>query len=79
MDSILHNSKCWFTADGRLEVYDHKLATKLNKHFQRYENGDYRFKEGEEAVFMVPQLELNNVLRRFLTSGRAQNSTPPLP
>lgn len=85
MDTILHNAKCWFTTDGRLEVYNHTLANTLNKYFRKYDDGAYRFKAGEEAVFLVPQIEINTVLQRFLTRKHAQKSgslgyqLPPTP
>lgn len=71
MDTILHNAKCWFTADGRLEVYHHELATKLNKHFKTYDNGNYRFKRGEEAVFKVPSNQTQSILLTYLTKKQA--------
>lgn len=54
IETILHTTKLCFTTDGRLEVYDHKLATKFNKIFKKWNDGKYKFKEGEEAFFKVP-------------------------
>ncbi len=62
----LHTKKFWLTADGRLEVYDARLATKLSKYFKKFEDGRHRFKVGEEAVFRVRQIETNEVLSLLL-------------
>ena len=48
----VHTSKFWLTGK-RLEVYDSKLATRINKKLLTYDNGRYRFKVGEEALFSV--------------------------
>lgn len=63
METILHNTKLCFTTDGRLEVYDHKLATKFNKIFKKWNDGKCKFKEGEEAFFKVPP----NLIQSFTT------------
>ena len=72
-NNILHNTKCWLTSDGRLEVYDAHLATKINKYLQWYMDGSlpYRFRRGEEAVFRLTQVEINDILQRFLIKKRA--------
>lgn len=75
ISTVLHNQKVWFTSDGRLEVYSHRLAARLNKYFKHYDNGDYIFQLGEEAVFKVPQIEHNMVLARFLTRNSTQTET----
>lgn len=67
METILHNRQVWFTADGRLEVYNHKLATKLNKFFKKYDNGKYKFEEHEEAVFNVPPNQIGYIRSLFFS------------
>lgn len=58
------------TSDGRLEVYNHKLATKINKFLKFYDNGDYSFKEGEEGLFRIPSNQIQLILSQFLTKKR---------
>lgn len=70
--SVLHTSKCHFTSDGRLEVYAARLATKLNKFFKKYDNGDYVFSEGEEGVYDVSPDRIQLILSTFLTRKRAE-------
>jgi hypothetical protein len=53
--TVAKNARFHLTDDGRLEVYAAKLATSLNILLKTYENGEYRFKQGEEAVFKVPK------------------------
>jgi hypothetical protein len=67
METILHNSKCHFTTDGRLEVYYNRLGTRLNRYFKRYDDGRYTFKEGEEAIFKVPKDQFDYILKTFLS------------
>jgi hypothetical protein len=69
--SVFHNAKIWLTSDGRLEVYHARLATRLNKHFLKYESGYYVFQKGEEAVFQVPLDQTPTILKTFLTKKRA--------
>ncbi len=76
MDTILHNTKVWLTTDGRLEVYDPKLATRINRYVKSYANGKYTFKPGEEAVFKLSQIELNKVLSLFLFRESTQTGKP---
>lgn len=67
---LLHNTKCRLTSDGRLEVYHHKLATRLNRnYFKKYHDNEtkcYIFKDGEEAVFNVPSDQIHYILSTFL-------------
>lgn len=67
MQTILHNNRCCFTSDGRLEVYYNRLATRLNRYFKSYDDGRYTFKAGEEAIFKVPKEQFNFVLVTFLS------------
>lgn len=73
MDTILHNAQCWLTSDGRLEVYNARLATRINRYLGWYMDGriPYAFKDDEEALFRLSQVELNEVLHRFLVKKHA--------
>jgi hypothetical protein len=75
----LHTSRFRLTEDGRLEVYDARLATRLNRVLRRYDAGTYAFKRGEEAVFQVPSDQLESILRRFLAPKSAQPGDPLCP
>lgn len=66
-DIILYNSRCFYTTDGRLAVYNYKLATKLNKYLKHYDSGKYKFLPGEEAIFKVPTNKIDYVLKTYLT------------
>lgn len=70
METILHTQKCWLTSDGRLEVYNHKLATKINRFLKFYDGGDYTFKEGEEGLFRLSSDQIQLILSKFLTKKR---------
>ena len=70
--TLLHNKKVLLTSDGRLEVYNHRLATKLNKHFKEYDDGKYRFRAGEEAVFQIEPSEISFILETFLVKKPRQ-------
>lgn len=72
MDTILHNSKVWLTADGRLEVYDNRIANKLNAYLKTYDTGVYLFKQHEEAVFKIAPDQIQTILLTFLTKGSTQ-------
>lgn len=65
---MLHTAKFWLTSDGRLEVYDFRLATKIEKELKRY--GGYRFKVGEEAVFRLTKSEVDTILGKFLKKSK---------
>lgn len=69
--SILHTRKCHFTSDGRLEVYDARLANRLNKLFKKFDNGEYQIQKGEEVFFNVPPNDIQSILLRFLIRKRA--------
>jgi Leu/Phe-tRNA-protein transferase len=71
INTILHNDKVWFTDDGRLEVYYHRLATKLNRLLKTYDSGLYVFEQGEEAVFMVSQDMVPVILNDYLYKKRS--------
>lgn len=71
INTILHNDKVWFTSDGRLEVYNHRLATKLNRLLKSYDSGLYVFEQGEEAVFKVSQDMVPVVLNDYLYKKRS--------
>lgn len=73
MDTILHNENVWFTDDGRLEIYNSRLATKINKYLKTYDNGNYVFSDGEEACFRVPSDQIQTILLTFLTRNRTIN------
>jgi alpha-amylase/alpha-mannosidase (GH57 family) len=49
-------------ASGKLWVLNSRLCNVINKILKTYENGEYFFLAGEEAVFKVPQDQLNEVL-----------------
>jgi hypothetical protein len=66
IQTILHNNKVWFTDDGRLEVYHHKLATKLNRLLKSYDSGFYTFQQGEEAIFKISKEMVPIILKDFL-------------
>jgi hypothetical protein len=70
--TVLHNKKCWFTTDGRLEVYSPRLATKLNKYLKTYDNGNYIFQSGEEVVFKVPSDLIGFIREEFLVKKSTQ-------
>ena len=63
------------TSSRRLEVYDHRLASRLNRFLKKYDDGSYSFKEGEEALFNLSQIEMAAIWRPFLRL----KSTPPSP
>lgn len=68
METILHNDKVWLTADGRLEVYDSRLATRINRYLKTYDNGLYTFRSGEEAVYKLKGSDqIQFILQQFLT------------
>lgn len=67
METILHTQKFWLTSDGRLEVYNHRLASRINKFLKFYDNGDYSFKEGEEGLFRLSSDQIRLILSKFLT------------
>ncbi len=69
----LHTKRFRLFEDGRLEVYDHRLATRLNRHLKRYDNGEYTIQEGEEAVFFLSQIETIDVLSKFLSKSHAHS------
>lgn len=71
--TILHNQKLWLTKDGRLEVYHHKLATRINRWLKYYDNGRYSFEAGEEGLFKLSQIELNEFITRFLKNISNKN------
>lgn len=64
---ILHSKHVCFTEDGRLEVYDDRLATKLNKFLKTYDSGIYKFQPGEEGLFWVPSDQIQLILSNFLS------------
>lgn len=74
--TILHNKKCWFTSDGRLEVYNAKLATRLNKFMKTYDAGKYVFKQGEEGVFKIPSNLIQMIREEFLVKKSKQQQGP---
>ena len=76
MNTILHNQKVCFTDDGRLEVYDSRLATRLNKHFKKFDDGKYIFKKGEECFYSVPLTQLNMILEQFLVKKSTGKTNP---
>ena len=59
----VHTPKFWLTSDGRLEVYDYKLAIKINRYAKRYPEGS--FTKGDEAIFYVT-IESYPEYKRFL-------------
>lgn len=63
--TIIHNRKLHFTSDGRLWIYKHKLATKVNKLLKWYSNGKYIFKKGEEGFFKVPPDRMSSFITLF--------------
>lgn len=63
---LLVTKKFRLYKNGRLEVYDHRLATKLNRYTKTYQGGQYRVKKGEEAIFKIAQEEIPNILSKFL-------------
>jgi hypothetical protein len=80
----IHNSKFRLTGDNNnflLEIYHHNLATQVNR-VQNYYLTDtkqpYRFKEGEEAKFMLSQIELNALLRQ-ISAFKSIFSVDPIP
>lgn len=71
METILHTTRFWLTSDGRLEVYDYKLATRLNRLLKAYDNGKYTFQEGEEALFKLESSnQIDSILCKFLRKNR---------
>lgn len=73
MITELHTSKLWLTTDGRLEVYDQRLALRFNRYFKKYDDGKYPFQPGEEAVFkVVSQVDYKAVLGAL----KRKKSTP---
>lgn len=78
MDTVLHTIDIWATADGRIEIYNYKLATKVNRHLKSYDNGTYRFKRGEEGLFKVEPDQLRSLLSLFFKrfSTNAVSSLP---
>jgi hypothetical protein len=72
----LHTARFRLTEDGRLEVYDARLATRLNRALRRYEDGAYTFKRGEEAVYNLTPEQLPSILQRFLAPKSTQPGDP---
>ena len=72
----LHTKKFHLYPDGRLEVYYHRLATRLNKRLKQYEDGKYIFQPGEEGLFKIGQIEYSEILSHFLAPKSTFN--PPL-
>ena len=64
--TILHNRRVWLTSDGRLEVYDNRLATKINEELKSYDSGKYKFKKYEEAVYRLSREQIQYILDKFL-------------
>jgi hypothetical protein len=64
---LLKTRKMEFYSDGRLEIYDYKLATKLNRLIKKYEGGRYRFIQGEEAIYYLHQIKTIEGLSSFLS------------
>jgi len=61
----LHTKQVHLTPDGRLEVYDYKMANRLNTILRKYFEGVdqlYKFKKHEEAVFKVTEQAKQQVL-----------------
>lgn len=54
----IHTKRFHLTLDGRLEVYDNRLATRINRFLKVYDKGQYSFKEGEEAVFRLKDVSV---------------------
>ena len=63
---MLHTKDFWLTHDGRLEVYNAKLATKLNRFLKTYQLGRYKFRKGEEAIFRLLRADIADIVSRFL-------------
>ena len=55
---------------NRLEVYNHELATLVNRYMKRFSDGKHVFKKHEEAVFKVQEnqlLTVEGILKRFVS------------
>ena len=39
------------TGDLKAHIFDHNLCRRLNKLLKQYDNGDYVFHKGDEAIF----------------------------
>ena len=74
MSKLLINKKACVHDSGRVEIYDYKLASKINKKLMHYDNGDYKFKEGDEALFQVAPNLLQSFISGFLTKRRVKIS-----
>lgn len=74
--NILHNKKVLFRREQPaisdkpmyiLEIYDYRLANRLNNYYKRYDNGGYKFKQGEEAIFHVAPNDVQFIRDSFLS------------
>ena len=61
--------KYWLTKDethNRLEVYNARLANKLNQLLLTYDKGRYIFRSDDEAVFRLTDSQMRDVLNNVL-------------
>lgn len=60
MEITLDTRTVQFDPDSnKLWVQNSRLANFINKLLKQYDKGNYFFQTGEEAVFLVPQVDLN--------------------
>jgi hypothetical protein len=66
MATVFRHRNVWINDSGRVEVYCYKLAKKINKELRRYEDGNYSFKPGEEAIFFIQPSQTQSFIVKFL-------------
>jgi hypothetical protein len=64
----IKSEKFHLFTDGCLHVFEYKLAQKLNNHYRRYMEDvrTYKFSSGEEAKFMLTELDYEFIIKRYL-------------
>lgn len=66
IEIIISNRRFTLYTNGRIEVYDYKLANRINDVLNHYP--DYRFKKGidEEPVFLIPGNEQGQIVYNLI-------------